>query len=178
MEKKLKSVCDFFFNHWDVGFSARTKLPPGKQLIRFSPLVSPSVVLAYTALFIFCLSVLINLSLPWYVLSSHTCDQTYKKTFPAFYLAAQTLYWRNEQNETEKQITRKKNAHWMYFFSVLFWFGCYEISTLVGYLMPNPVYTHILNIYDLWTHLLNIFDLWTHFVDNILKQSWALFWNG
>ena len=27
------------------------------------------------------------------------------------------------------------------------WF--YGISTLVGYLMPNPVYTYILNIYDL-----------------------------
>ena len=25
----------------------------------------------------------------------------------------------------------------------------YSISTLIGYLMPNPVYTHILNIYDL-----------------------------
>ena len=27
------------------------------------------------------------------------------------------------------------------------WF--YGISTLVGHLMPNPVYTYILNIYDL-----------------------------
>ena len=25
----------------------------------------------------------------------------------------------------------------------------YDISTLVGYFMPNPVYTFILNIYDL-----------------------------
>ena len=25
----------------------------------------------------------------------------------------------------------------------------YSISTVVGYLMPNPVYTYILNIYDL-----------------------------
>ena len=25
----------------------------------------------------------------------------------------------------------------------------YGISTLVGYLMPNPVYTYILNLYDL-----------------------------
>ena len=25
----------------------------------------------------------------------------------------------------------------------------YEISTIVGYLMPNPLYTYILNIYDL-----------------------------
>ena len=25
----------------------------------------------------------------------------------------------------------------------------YDIPTLVGYLMPNPVYTYILNVYDL-----------------------------
>ncbi len=30
----------------------------------------------------------------------------------------------------------------------LLWF--YDISTIVGYLMPNPVYTNILNIYDLF----------------------------
>ena len=29
----------------------------------------------------------------------------------------------------------------------LIWF--YGISTIVGYLMPNPLYTYILNIYDL-----------------------------
>ena len=29
----------------------------------------------------------------------------------------------------------------------LVWF--YGISTIVGYLMPNPVYTYILDIYDL-----------------------------
>ena len=28
-------------------------------------------------------------------------------------------------------------------------FGFYGISTIVGYLMPNPLYTYILNIYDL-----------------------------
>ena len=34
----------------------------------------------------------------------------------------------------------------------LSWFGLvgfYGISTIVGYLMPNPLYTYILNIYDL-----------------------------
>ena len=30
---------------------------------------------------------------------------------------------------------------------ILFWF--YGISTSVSYLMPNPLYTYILNIYDL-----------------------------
>ena len=29
------------------------------------------------------------------------------------------------------------------------WVGFYGISTIVGYLMPNPFYTYILNIYDL-----------------------------
>ena len=27
--------------------------------------------------------------------------------------------------------------------------GFYGVSTLVGYLMPNPLYTYILNTYDL-----------------------------
>ena len=29
------------------------------------------------------------------------------------------------------------------------WVGFYGISTIVGYLMPNPLYTYILNTYDL-----------------------------
>ena len=29
--------------------------------------------------------------------------------------------------------------------------GFYSISTLIGYLMPNPDYTYILNIHDLLT---------------------------
>ena len=44
----------------------------------------------------------------------------------------------------------------------LVWRG-YGISTIVGYLMPTPVYTHILNM-----HIL------THFIDNIFKRAWAL----
>ncbi len=60
------------------------------------------------------------------------------------------------------------------------WF--YGISTIVGYLMPNPVYTYILNIYDLvwldfmtyqgylmpnplYTYISNIYDLvWLGFI--------------
>ena len=42
----------------------------------------------------------------------------------------------------------------------------YDISTIVGYLMPNPIYTHILNIY-----------LEIHFIDNILKHTWDNFFN-
>ena len=29
------------------------------------------------------------------------------------------------------------------------WVGFYGMSTIVGYLMPNPLYTYTLNIYDL-----------------------------
>ena len=32
---------------------------------------------------------------------------------------------------------------------ILVWLGFYGISTIVGYLMPNPLYTYILDIYDL-----------------------------
>ena len=35
----------------------------------------------------------------------------------------------------------------------------YGISAIVGYLMPNPVYTYRLDIYDLLRH----------FINNILK---------
>ena len=43
------------------------------------------------------------------------------------------------------------------------WFGFYGISTIVGYLMPNSLYTYTSNIYDLWTD----------FVDNIIKWAYA-----
>ena len=64
--------------------------------------------------------------------------------------------------------------------------GFYDISTIVGYLMPNPLHTCILNIYDLvwlgfiayqplyviyllpnlfYTYILNIYDLvWLGFM--------------
>ena len=34
------------------------------------------------------------------------------------------------------------------------WIGFYGISTIVGYLMPNPLYTYMLNIYDLFVLVL------------------------
>ena len=40
----------------------------------------------------------------------------------------------------------------LYIYIKYIWFdlvGFYGISTIVGYLMPNPLYTYILNIYDL-----------------------------
>ena len=36
------------------------------------------------------------------------------------------------------------------------WVGFYGISTLVGYLKPNPVYTFTSNIYDLLTYSLKV----------------------
>ena len=48
---------------------------------------------------------------------------------------------------------------------VVWLFGFYGISTIVGYLMPNPLYTYILNIYDFKTH----------FVDNISEWAYAIF---
>ena len=37
------------------------------------------------------------------------------------------------------------------------WFGLlwfYGISTIVGHLMPNPIYTYILNMYTICKHIL------------------------
>ena len=67
----------------------------------------------------------------------------------------------------------------------MIWFGWgYGISTIVGYLMPNPLYTYISNIYDLvwfygistivgyltpypfYTYILNLYDLvWLGFMN-------------
>ena len=33
----------------------------------------------------------------------------------------------------------------------------YGISTVIGYLMPNPVFTNILNIYELKTHFVDTY---------------------
>ena len=42
------------------------------------------------------------------------------------------------------------NPHYTYILNKydLVWFWFYGISTIVSYLMPNPLYTHILVIYD------------------------------
>ena len=66
------------------------------------------------------------------------------------------------------------------------WVGFYGISTIVGYLMLNPLYTYISNIYGLvgfygismlntLLYILNIYDLWIHFVDNIIKWAWVIY---
>ena len=44
---------------------------------------------------------------------------------------------------------------------IKFWLGFYGISTIMGYLMPNPLYTYILNIYDLvWLAFMAYQPLW------------------
>ena len=47
------------------------------------------------------------------------------------------------ERERDRNIESDKENKWLGF--ILF----YGISTIVGYLMPNPLYTYILNIYDL-----------------------------
>ena len=37
------------------------------------------------------------------------------------------------------------------------WVEFYCIGTIVAYLMPNPVFTYISNIYDLLTHFVDTF---------------------
>ena len=95
---------------------------------------------------------------------------------------------------------RLSNAKFsLYIYIKDIWFGLvgfYGISTIVGYLMPNPFYTYILNIYMIWfgwvlwhinhcrlfnaksflyIYIKYIYHLETHFVDNILKRVWARF---
>ena len=49
----------------------------------------------------------------------------------------------------------------LYIYIKYTWFACvgvYGISTIVAYLMPNPLYTYILNIYDLvWFYAISTF---------------------
>ena len=70
-----------------------------------------------------------------------------------------------------------------YIWFILIWF--YATSTIVGYLMPNPLYTCIwfglawfygrstivgyLILNHVYTFISNIYDLSTHFIDNVIK---------
>ena len=50
----------------------------------------------------------------------------------------------------------KCSFQWLVIVILQLWFGWfYGMSTIIGYLMLNPVYTYILNIYDLWTHFVD-----------------------
>ncbi len=49
-----------------------------------------------------------------------------------------------------RRLFNVKSSLYIYIKYIWFaWVGFYGISTIVGYLMPNPLYTYILNVYDL-----------------------------
>ena len=52
-----------------------------------------------------------------------------------------------KSNYIKAKIDNMQKEVWIMCLFGLVWF--YGISTIVGYLMPNPLYTYILNIYDL-----------------------------
>ena len=65
-----------------------------------------------------------------------------------------------KKNCTELGLVCMKDTVLAHSYCDLVWF--YGISTIVGYLMPNPLYTYILDIYDLsLTIQLNISHLFT-----------------
>ena len=54
------------------------------------------------------------------------------------------------ENLIRRSIKENEKANW--YCNLLFWFGLvwfYGLSNVVDYLMLNPLYTYILNIYDL-----------------------------
>ena len=55
-----------------------------------------------------------------------------------------------------------RKGNWWPDWFCLVWF--YRISTIIGYLMPNPIYSYILDIYDLLTHQKNLMVpvKWSH----------------
>ena len=62
----------------------------------------------------------------------------------------QTKYSKREQRSVIKFLVAKKckpceNKRKMFGLVWFCWVGFYDISTIIGYLMPNPVYTYILN---------------------------------
>ena len=60
-----------------------------------------------------------------------------------------TLVWQStleKKNLEFKSVTFRKLTLLLGLFGLVWFHG---IPTLVGYLMPNPLYTYILNIYDL-----------------------------
>ena len=67
----------------------------------------------------------------------------YRITQESFNLKMYTK-WNLMQNFSKSQNTKnQQNCIW---FGLI---GFYGISTIVGYLIPDPLYTYILNIYDL-----------------------------
>ena len=65
-------------------------------------------------------------------------------------LTLSNLQWLICHKTKANQSFNAKSSFYIYIKYI--WFGLvgfYGISTIVGYSMPNPLYTYILNIYDL-----------------------------
>ena len=66
------------------------------------------------------------------------------------YIYIYDLVWYSLWHINHCRLSNAKSS--LYIYIKYIWFGLvwfYGISTIVGYLMPNPLYTYILNIYDL-----------------------------
>ena len=60
------------------------------------------------------------------------------------------LVWLGFMDINHCRLFKAKSSLYIYIKYIGFgWVGFYGISTIVGYLMPNPHYTYILNLYDL-----------------------------
>ena len=60
------------------------------------------------------------------------------------------LVWLGLWHINHCRVFNAKSSLYIYIKYIGFgWVGFYGISTIVGYLMPNPLYTYISNIYDL-----------------------------
>ena len=70
----------------------------------------------------------------------------------------------------------------LYIYIKYIWFGLvglYGISTIVGYLMPYPLYTYILNIYDLvWLGFMVYQPLWLFYAKSSLYIYIKYIWFG
>ena len=77
-----------------------------------------------------------------------------------YIVAYVTLFLNSQRQQAEKHMTIQIKFQTQNLLNRFGWVEFYGISTIVGYLMPNPVYTYISNIHDLQTH----------FVDSILNN--------
>ena len=105
------------------------------------------------------------ISFPYFFPSYETCSinvnplfhsaikNLHIKPYGIFVLFLSLLYLPLKLGEEVNKLTHARyNISSLNLYSKYIWFGLvwfYGISTIVGYLMPNPVYSYILNIYDL-----------------------------
>ena len=81
----------------------------------------------------------IYLQIDWFVFGIHTLWTS--KSDPMNILILQAI--------ATSGIDQRMHLNCWYSVGLVCWVGFYGISTIVGYLMPNPLYTYISNIYDL-----------------------------